>query len=539
MKLLDRPEWKALSDHYNKMQSVHLRDLFAGDKTRAQDLSFAASGWHVDFSKNRMSTETFVLLQQLAKACDVPERIKEMFAGEKINQTEGRSVLHTALRNRGSEAVLVDGLDVMPQIKQVLKKMRGFTKKVESGEFQGATGKKIKQIINIGIGGSDLGPEMVYQGLKAVRNPELSVRFVSNIDGSHLVNALEGLNAEETLFIVASKTFTTQETMTNACSAKAWLLKELGLDESAVASHFVALSTNKQAVQAFGIDLDNTFEFWDWVGGRYSLTSAIGLSLMLGLGVDVFDQLLDGFYEMDQHFLESPVEKNLPVLMALVGFWYNNFFEAESVAVLPYCQYLNRFSAYLQQADMESNGKSVDRDGDKVNYQTGPVVWGEPGTGGQHAFYQLIHQGTKLIPCDFIGFVNPVDPIGDHHQKLMANFFAQPEALAFGKGAKDLKEEGCSESLLPYREFEGNRPTTALMAKKLTPKTLGSLIALYEHKIFVQGVLWDVYSFDQWGVELGKQLAGGVLEDLEAGAVKNSHDGSTVSLLNYYFNNKE
>jgi len=539
MKLLERPEWNALLDHHKKMHSVHLRDLFAQDPARVEDLTFQAAGWRIDFSKNRLTTETLGLLQSLAKACQLEERIQEMFSGKKINQTEGRSVLHTALRNQGNEPVYMDSQDVMPGIRKVLERMKGFTKKVESGEFVGATGKRIKHIVNLGIGGSDLGPEMVYRALYAQRNRGLDVQFVSNIDSSHLVNALEGLSAEETLFIVASKTFTTQETMTNANSAKSWLLENLGLGEAAVAHHFVALSTNNQAVQNFGIDLNNTFEFWDWVGGRYSLTSAIGLSLMLGLGVTCFEELLEGFYEMDQHFLNCPLEENLPVLMGLVGVWYNNFFEAESVAVLPYCQQLNRFSAYLQQADMESNGKSVDRSGDKVYYQTGPIVWGEPGTGGQHAFYQLIHQGSKLIPCDFIGFANPVDPLGDHHQKLTANLLAQSKALAFGKTTEQLKAEGCPESLLPYKEFEGNRPTTTLMAPKLTPKVLGSLISLYEHKIFTQGVLWDVFSFDQWGVELGKQLATDILENLNAKKLVNSQDPSTQSLLNYYFNHQE
>ncbi|OGH01988.1 MAG: glucose-6-phosphate isomerase [Candidatus Lambdaproteobacteria bacterium RIFOXYD1_FULL_56_27] len=531
-------EWNALKDHFEETKALHLREFFALDPERVEKMTLEGAGWHLDLSKNRMTPETLELLGNLARVCRVPEAIRGMFAGEKINVTENRAVLHTALRNLSGGPVVLDGQDVMPGVKRVLGQMADFAGQVYSGKFQGYTGKRIKTVINIGIGGSDLGPQMVYEGLKFYARPELTVRFVSNIDANHLAEALKGLDAAETLFIIASKTFTTQETMTNAQSAKEWVLGQLGGDPKAVAHHFVALSTNLEAVAQFGIAPENVFEFWDWVGGRYSLTSAIGLPLVLGLGPDRFLELLGGFEAMDRHFLETPIEKNLPIQMALVGLWYNNFFEAQSVAILPYNQYLLRFPAYLQQGDMESNGKGVDKDGLPVDYQTGPIVWGEPGTGGQHAFYQLIHQGTKLIPCDFIGFVQSLNPKGDHQEKLLSNFLAQQKALAFGKGLEELQKEGCPVELIPYKLFEGNRPSTALVAPQLTPKSLGALIALYEHKIFTQGVLWNVYSFDQWGVELGKQLAKAVLSDLKQKTVSPDHDPSTAALLRYCHQHK-
>ncbi|MDT8445554.1 MAG: glucose-6-phosphate isomerase [bacterium] len=529
----DTPEWRKLEAHYAQVENLHLRDLFAADPNRVDALTLEAAGWRVDFSKNRLTGETLSLLQDLAVALKVPQEAAAMARGEKINRTENRAVMHMALRNLSGKPMMVDGQDVMPGVVAVVEKMTSFAHRVHEGRFLGFTGKKLKNIVNIGIGGSDLGPQMVYEALKFYSKRDLKVEFVSNIDGAHISEALVGLDPEETLFIVASKTFTTQETMTNAYSAKDWLLAALG-EEKAVAQHFVALSTNLEAVQAFGIAKENVFEFWDWVGGRYSLTSAIGLSLVLGLGPEVFDALRAGFYAMDQHFLEAPMAENLPVNLALVGLWYNNFFGAQSVALLPYSQYLSRFPAYFQQGDMESNGKGTDRQGRPVNYQTGPIVWGEPGTGGQHAFYQLIHQGTKLIPCDFIGFVQPLNELGDHQEKLMANFFAQQKALAFGKGIKELKAESCPEELIPFKLFEGNRPSTSLLAAKLTPESLGALIALYEHKIFVQGILWNIYSFDQWGVELGKQLAKGILEDLKSGQVSPEQDASTAAQLNFY-----
>lgn len=533
----ERPQWGALKAHFLELKDLHLKELFALDPERVGKLSFDGPQWHLDLSKNRITPETLELLVDLARAVDVPGERDRMFAGEKINTTENRAVLHVALRNLSKRPIEVDGKDVMPGVQAVVDKMSRFAEEVHQGRFKGFTGKPLKNVVNIGIGGSDLGPLMVYEALKGYAKREMNLRFVSNIDGAHLQEALVGLDPEETLFIVASKTFTTQETMTNAHSAKAWLLEALG-DEKAVAKHFVALSTNLEAVEAFGIDKENAFEFWDWVGGRYSLTSAIGLSLVLGLGAERFDALRQGYFEMDEHFRTAPLEQNLPVLLALVGLWYNNFFGAETLALLPYSQYLSRFPAYFQQGDMESNGKGTDREGRPVNYQTGPIIWGEPGTGGQHAFYQLIHQGTKLIPCDFIGFVQPVQPLGDHHEKLMANFFAQQRALAFGKDQSQLEAEGCPEDLIPFKTFKGNCPTTALLSPKLTPESLGALIALYEHKIFTQGILWNIYSFDQWGVELGKQLAKGVLGDLMQGEVSPEQDPSTASLLRYYFNHQ-
>ena len=531
-------EWQAIRRHFEEIRNLHLKEFFALDPERVEKMTLEGAGWHLDLSKNRLTPETLELLGNLARVCRVPEAIRAMFAGEKINVTENRAVLHTALRNLSGGPVMLDGQDVMPGVKRVLGQMADFAQQVYSGRFHGFTGKKIKTVINIGIGGSDLGPQMVYEGLKFYARPELTVRFVSNIDSNHLAETIKGLDPAETLFIIASKTFTTQETMTNALSAKDWVLGRLGGDPKAVAHHFVALSTNLEAVAQFGIAPENVFEFWDWVGGRYSLTSAIGLPLVLGLGPDRFMELLGGFEAMDRHFLETPLEKNLPVQMALVGLWYNNFFEAQSVAILPYNQYLLRFPAYLQQGDMESNGKGVDKEGSPVDYQTGPIVWGEPGTGGQHAFYQLIHQGTKLIPCDFIGFAQSLNPMADHQEKLLSNFLAQQKALAFGKGLEELQKEGCPAPLVPYKLFEGNRPSTALMAPQLTPRSLGALIALYEHKIFTQGVLWNVYSFDQWGVELGKQLAKAVLSDLKQKTVSPEHDPSTAALLRYCHQHK-
>ena len=454
-----------------------------------------------------------------------------MFSGQKINATENRAVLHVALRNRSNTPILVEGRDVMPEVNGVLERMRGFARRVRSGEWQGYTGCRIRNIVNLGIGGSDLGPVMAYEALKPYSDRNLTVRFVSNVDGTHFAEAVRDLNPAETLFIVASKTFTTQETMTNAESAKAWLLKAL-TDPRAVARHFVALSTNAEKVRAFGIDTANMFGFWDWVGGRYSLCSAIGLPVMIAIGPENFDALLDGYHQMDRHFAEAPFEKNMPVILGLLGIWYNNFFDAQSHAILPYDQYLSRFAAYFQQGDMESNGKYITRDGQRVDWETGPVIWGEPGTNGQHAFYQLIHQGTKLIPCDFIGFARSHNPLGDHHAKLMSNFFAQTEALAFGKTAEQCRAEGVPDHLVPHKTFEGNRPTNTLMARQLTPQVLGQLIALYEHKIFVQGIVWDIYSFDQWGVELGKVLANRILPELTAAQEPElKHDASTNALI--------
>ncbi|MBU3914825.1 glucose-6-phosphate isomerase [bacterium] len=465
------------------------------------------------------------------------KEIEQMFSGARINRTENRSVLHVALRNCSNIPFLLEGKDVMPDVNEVLEKMDKLSEKISSGEWKGYSGKRIRNIINIGIGGSDLGPVMVYEALKFYSNRELTLRYISNVDATHFAEQLKGLNPEETLFIIASKTFTTQETMTNANSAKNWLLN-IAKTDSAVRHHFIALSTNLEKVKEFGIEPENMLGFWDWVGGRYSLTSAIGFSLMIALGSENFHRLRAGFHKMDVHFQKTPLNRNLPVLMGLIGIWYNNFFEAQTQAILPYDQYLHRFPAYLQQCDMESNGKSIDRNGKKVDYQTGPVIWGEPGTNGQHAFYQLIHQGTKLIPCDFIGFAKSLNPIGDHHQILMANFFAQQEALAFGKSRSDLEKENTPSELIPYKLFEGNRPSTCIMAKELTPEVLGSLIALYEHKIFVQGIIWDIFSFDQWGVELGKQLASKILPELKSKEkTQFFHDTSTNRLIKYYLIN--
>ena len=538
-KLTESPEWRALQTHHSQTASLHLGDLFRDNPDRAEAMSIEDCGLLLDYSKNRVNAETMNLLLDLARAVDLKSAIERMFRGEKVNVTEGRAVLHTALRNRSDEPVLVDGQDVMPDVRKVLEKMAAFSQSVRDGQWKGHTGKRIRNIVNIGIGGSDLGPVMAYEALKPYADRALTVRFVSNVDGTHLAEAVRDLDPAETLFIVASKTFTTQETMTNAHSARAWLLETLK-NEPAVAKHFVALSTNGQGVAAFGIDAEaNMFEFWDWVGGRYSLPSAIGLSLMIAVGPENFFRMLDGYHAMDMHFRHAPFEKNTPVILALLGIWYNNFFGAESHAILPYDQYLSRFAAYFQQGDMESNGKSTTLDGSPVEWQTGPVIWGEPGTNGQHAFYQLLHQGTKLIPADFIGFAQSHNPLGDHHEKLMANFFAQTEALAFGKTAEEVKAEGVPDGLVPHKTFEGNRPTNTIMAEKLTPEVLGKLIALYEHKIFVQGVIWGINSFDQMGVELGKVLAKKILPELQSETEPElAHDSSTNRSIRWYRRNR-
>lgn len=533
--LTDRPEWHDLLAHQHQIATTHLRDLFAADPDRADAMSLDACGILLDYSKNLIDRDTLPKLIALAKRVGLSDAIERMFTGEKINATEKRAVLHTALRNRSGKPVMVDGVDVMPGVLAVLDKMAAFSETIRDGSWRGHTGKQIVNIVNIGIGGSDLGPVMAYEALKSYSDRDLTVRFVSNVDGTHFAEAVRDLDPAETLFIVASKTFTTQETMTNAHSARAWLLDALG-DESAVAKHFVALSTNGEKVAAFGIDVAaNMFEFWDWVGGRYSLPSAIGLPLMIAIGPDNFFKMLDGYHAMDQHFRTAPLERNLPVILAMLGIWYNNFFDAASCAILPYDQYLCRFAAYFQQGDMESNGKATTRDGMRVHWQTGPVIWGEPGTNGQHAFYQLLHQGTKLIPCDFIGFAKSRNPLGDHHVKLMANFFAQPEALAFGKTTEQVRAEGVAEWLIPHKVFPGNRPTNSIMAEQLDPETLGKLIAMYEHKIFVQGIVWNINSFDQWGVELGKVLAKKILPELEAtNQPKLAHDASTNGLIRWF-----
>ena len=531
-KLIDRPEWKALEVHHAELKSLHLRDLFAADADRAARFTLRSGDLLLDYSKNRIVAETMEKLVALAESSELGKWTEAMFTGQKINATEGRAVLHTALRAPKDAVVMVDGENVVPKVHAVLDQMAAFCERVRSGDWKGHTGKPIRNIVNIGIGGSDLGPVMAYEALKPFARRDLNLRFVSNVDGTHIAEALRDLEADETLFIVASKTFTTQETMTNAHTARAWCLEALG-DEAAIARHFVALSTNAEAVSAFGIDTANMFAFWDWVGGRYSLPSAIGLPLMLAIGPENFREMLAGYHKMDVHFRTAPLAENMPVVLALLGIWYNNFFGSETHAILPYDQYLCRFAAYFQQGDMESNGKYVRRNGERVEWQTGPVIWGEPGTNGQHAFYQLIHQGTKLIPCDFIGFCKSHNPIGDHHVKLMANFFAQTEALAFGKTREALEAEGESPELIPHKTFEGNRPTNSIMAEKLTPSVLGQLIALYEHKIFVQGIVWDIYSFDQWGVQLGKILASKILPELEA-ETPLAHDSSTNGLIGFF-----
>lgn len=532
--------WKKLQTHFVEIKEAQLRDLFEQNQNRFQNFHVKFDDFLFDYSKNRMTEETRDLLIQLAEECDLKSAINSMFSGKNINRTEDRAVLHTALRNFGDEPILVDGKDVLPEVEKVRNQMKLFTAKVISGAWKGFSGQPITDVVNIGIGGSDLGPVMVVEALKHYKS-RLNVHFVSNIDGTHISETLKDLNPETTLFIIASKTFTTQETMTNAQTAKNWFLNSEA-KETDVAKHFVALSTNEEGVTAFGIDKANMFEFWDWVGGRYSLWSAIGLSISIAVGYDNFENLLKGAYKTDVHFKEADFNESIPVLMALIGIWYNNFFGAESYAILPYEQYLHRFSAYLQQGDMESNGKSVDRNGDKVDYQTGPIIWGEPGTNGQHAFYQLIHQGTKMIPADFLGAAESHNPTGDHHVKLMANFFAQTEALAFGKTEAQVREELNKEGkspdqidfLTPYKVFEGNHPTNSFLYQKLTPEVLGSLIAMYEHKIFVQGVIWNIFSFDQWGVELGKQLAKKVLNELNSTEEVKSHDSSTNGLMNAF-----
>lgn len=534
MVLTARPEWQALSKHYEQQKNVQMRELFAADPKRGEKLTLDAAGLFLDYSKNRVTDETMSLLVGLAKAVGLRERIDAMFAGEKINATEGRAVLHVALRAPAGATINVDGKNVVPEVHAVLDKMAEFSNKVRSGAWLGHTGKRIKNIVNVGIGGSDLGPAMAYDALRAYSDRNLTVRFVSNVDATDFAEVVQGLDAAETLFIVCSKTFTTIETIMNAKTARAWLLEKLG-DEAAVRKHFVAVSTNATEVAKFGIDTANMFGFWDWVGGRYSYTSAIGLSLMVAVGPDKFREMLAGFHELDEHFRTAPFETNLPVLLGLLGVWYNNFFGAESHAVLPYDQYLNRFPAYLQQLDMESNGKSVTLAGEPISYQTGPIIWGQPGTNGQHAFYQLIHQGSKLIPCDFIGFVNSLNALGEHHDQLMANFFAQTEALAFGKTSAEVKAEGVPDALVTHKTFAGNRPTSTILADKLTPAVLGKLVALYEHKVFVQGIVWGLNSFDQWGVELGKVLAKRIASELESKSEPTlAHDSSTNALIRRY-----
>ena len=532
--LTQRPAWKALQDHYQTVKDLHLRTLFAEDRERGNRFTLEAEGIYLDYSKNRITKETLRLLIELAEHAGLRTRIDAMFKGEKINVTEQRAVLHTALRVPKSESILVDGQNVVPEVHAVLDKMAGFAERVRSGEWKGYSGKRIRNIINIGIGGSDLGPMMAYEALKHYSDRNLTLHFISNIDGTDFAEATRDLHAEETLFVVCSKTFTTLETLTNAQSARAWCLKTLH-DEKAVAKHFVAVSTNSDEVARFGIDTANMFEFWDWVGGRYSYDSAIGLSLMLAIGSNNFRDMLAGFYAMDEHFKTAPFEKNLPVLLGLIGLWYTNIFGAETHAILPYDQYLWRLSAYCQQLDMESNGKRVDLEGNVVDYQTGPIIWGQPGTNGQHAYYQLIHQGTRLIPCDFIGFCQSLNPLGQHHDILMANFFAQTEALAFGKTAKEVESEGVTHALVSHRTFQGNHPTNTLLAEKLAPEMLGKIIALYEHKVFVQGTIWNINSFDQWGVELGKVLAKRITPELESKVEPAlNHDSSTNTLIRRY-----
>lgn len=534
-RLIDMPEWQALVEHYETMKDVHLRELLdpQKDPDRGTRMSAEAVGLYLDYSKNRVTDETLTKLVALAEARDLRRSIEAMFTGCAINETENRAVLHTALRNRSGNPVMVDGEDVMPDVNAVLSRMSQFSAEVRSGAWTGYTGQRIRNVVNIGIGGSDLGPAMAYEALRAYSDRDLNIRFVSNVDATHLKEQTHGLDPHETLFIVASKTFTTQETMTNAETARAWLLDAIP-DEAAVARHFVAVSTNAEKVQEFGIAVENMFEFWDWVGGRYSMCSAIGLSLMIAIGPGNFVEMLEGFHAMDRHFRDAPFEKNLPVLLGLLGVWYNNFFGAQTHAILAYDQYLSRFAAHLQQLDMESNGKYIDRQGDRVSWQTGPIIWGEPGTNGQHAFYQLIHQGTKLIPADFIGFCKSQNAVGDHHAKLMANFFAQTEALALGKTSEEVEAEGDEGTLVAHKTFEGNRPTNTILGERLDPRTLGALTALYEHKVFVQGTIWDVYSFDQWGVQLGKVLAQRVLDDLEGEQPVGCHDSSTNALINRY-----
>lgn len=533
--------WKLLTKHFSDIKDIHMRDLFSQDPRRFEKFSIRFNDILLDYSKNRINGDTLKLLFGLAEEISLKDAIERLFSGDRINETEGRPVLHTALRNRGNDPVCVDGTDVMPQVNEVLDKMRDFSSRILSGQWRGYSGRKISDIVNIGIGGSDLGPFMVTECLRPYGKAGLSVHFVSNVDGTHITETLKRLDPETALFMIASKTFTTQETMTNAFSARDWFLASAKQPQH-IAKHFVAISTNTEKVQEFGIDRNNMFVFWDWVGGRYSLWSAIGLSIACYVGFDNFAELLQGAFDMDRHFRDSPFHENIPVVLALIGIWHNNFFGAQTEAILPYDQYMHRFPAYFQQGNMESNGKSVDRFGNKVTYQTGPIIWGEPGTNGQHAFYQLIHQGTKMIPCDFLAPALSQNPLKDHHPILLSNFFAQPEALMNGKTQEqvieELRKEGKTEDqireLCPYRVFEGNKPTNSILFKKLTPRVLGSLIAMYEHKIFVQGVIWNILSFDQWGVELGKQLAKKILPELGGDDPVDSHDSSTNSLINAY-----
>jgi glucose-6-phosphate isomerase len=529
--LRERPAWRALEEHQQKSSVVHLRGLFHDDPGRGERLTASGAGLFLDYSKNRVTDETLQLLKNLAEESGLRERIDAMFRGEKINITEDRAVLHVALRAPKGQSILVDGEDVVPQVHEVLDRMATFAARIRSGDWKGHTGRSIRNVINIGIGGSDLGPVMAYEALKHYSERTLQFRFVSNVDGTDVAEATFDLDPAETLFIISSKTFTTLETMTNAHTAREWSLRALK-DPQAVARHFVAVSTNQDEVSKFGIDTANMFGFWDWVGGRYSMDSAIGLSTMIAIGAENFGKMLAGFHAMDEHFRSTPFERNLPVIMGLLSVWYTDFLGAETTAVLPYDQYLKRFPAYLQQLTMESNGKSVTLDGRRVAYQTGPVYWGEPGTNGQHSFYQLIHQGTRLIPCDLIGFAHSLNPLGDHHDLLMSNVFAQAEALAFGKTAEQLKAEGVSDFLIPHRTFEGNRPTNVILAERLTPEVLGSLVALYEHSVFTQGTIWEINSFDQWGVELGKALAKRIIPELQStDEPKLGHDSSTNALI--------
>jgi glucose-6-phosphate isomerase len=530
-----RRAWGLLEQHYQKLKGVHLRQLFADDRGRGERLISEAAGVYLDYSKNRITDETLRLLLQLAQEAGLRDRIDAMFRGDKINVSENRSVLHVALRAPRGAAILHDGRDVVPDVHAVLDRMADFSNRIRGGEWKGQAGKRIRNVINIGIGGSDLGPVMAYEALKHYSDRAMSFRFVSNVDGTDFAEAVRDLDPAETLFIVSSKTFTTLETMTNARTAREWLLSAMKGEHGAIAKHFVAVSTNEKEVAKFGIDTANMFGFWDWVGGRYSMDSAIGLSTMIAIGPDNFRAMLAGFHEMDEHFRTAPFERNLPVLMGLIGIWYNDFFGAQSVAVLPYEQYLKRFPAYLQQLTMESNGKHVTLDGVRVDYDTGPIFWGEPGTNGQHSFYQLIHQGTRLIPCDFIAFTKPLNPLGRHHDMLIANVFAQTEALAFGKTADQVKAEGTPDWLVPHRLFEGNRPSNTIMLEALTPPALGKLVALYEHMVFTQGAIWQIDSFDQWGVELGKALAQRIIPELESATEpKLEHDSSTTALIRRY-----
>jgi glucose-6-phosphate isomerase len=533
--LHERSAWRALKDHQQKIAGTHLHELFASDPKRGERLAAEAVGIYLDYSKNRITDETLSLLLRLAEESGLRARIDAMFTGEKINVSEGRAVLHVALRAPRDAVIKVDGQNVVPEVHAVLDKMTGFANRVRGGDWKGHTGKRIRNVINVGIGGSDLGPVMAYEALKHYSDRNMTFRFVSNVDGTDFAEAVQDLDAAETLFIISSKTFTTLETMTNANTARTWLLSKLKNDEKAIARHFVAVSTNTKEVAKFGIDTHNMFGFWDWVGGRYSMDSAIGLSTMLAVGPDNFRAMLDGFHQMDEHFRTAPFERNLPVLLGLLSVWYNNFFGAQTVAVLPYEQYLKRFPAYLQQLTMESNGKHVTLEGAHVNYDTGPIYWGEPGTNGQHSFYQLIHQGTRLIPCDFIGFGSTLNPLGRHHDMLMANVFAQTEALAFGKTREEVKAEGTPDWLVPHRLFEGNRPSNTLLLERLTPSAVGKLVALYEHSVFTQGSIWQIDSFDQWGVELGKVLAQRIIPQLEdASEPKLEHDSSTNTLIRRY-----